>query len=76
MERDSIIARNSNDILYERFSYDTMKISVCQSCGWLEPNFKCCEHSSIIRVSMSQTTRLMLYELYALDIFPKLSITL
>ena len=72
MERDSIIARSQNQILHERFSYDHQTVSVCQSCGWLEPNFKCCKNKRILRVSMSKTTILMLYELYAQNIFPKL----
>jgi DNA-directed RNA polymerase beta subunit len=74
MERDSIIARGQNEILYERFSYDFQMVSVCQNCGLLEPNFKCCTNQKIVRITMSKTTVLMLYELYAQNIFPKLHI--
>lgn len=74
MERDSIMARNAMSVLKERLqtSSDMIKVRVCKSCGWLEPEIICCQNHNWIDVNMSKTTRLTLMEMYSLKIFPKL----
>lgn len=74
MERDTIRARNAESVLRDRMreSSDLIKVLVCASCGWLEPNQNCCENSDIKIVKMSRSTRLVLMEMYGLGIFPRL----
>lgn len=74
MERDSLRLRGAGSILKERLcdSCDIIDVKVCQSCGWLEPNIKCCVPCQIVNVKMPRTTRLILMEMYGLGIFPKL----
>ena len=81
MERDQLRARiseRSECVLNERLitSCDAMIVSVCQNCGFLEPTTSCCEAKRILRVKMSRSTRLMLYEIYAFGIFPRLEVSI
>ncbi len=76
MERDCLRSRNAESILRDRLrdSSDLISVTVCKSCGWLEPNSTCCDYKDWQNVKMSRTTRLTLMEMYGMGIFPKLHI--
>lgn len=76
MERDMIRARNATSILQDRLrdSSDAIQVSVCASCGWLDPIVQCCKTPSPTHLKMSKTTRLVLMEMYASGIFPRISL--
>jgi len=74
MERDALRTRNCSEIIKERLGADIINVIVCKSCGWLEPTEKCCQDTKHVQIKMPKTTRLLLMEMYALGIFPKLNI--
>lgn len=74
MERDALRTRNCREIIKERLGADIINVMVCKSCGWLEPTEKCCQDTKHVQIKMPKTTRLLLMEIYALGIFPKLNI--
>jgi len=77
MERDQIRSRITSNIservLSDRLlkSCDATLVSICKSCGTLEPN-TCCQSPKVIRVQMSKSSRLMLMEIYSFGIFPRI----
>ena len=83
MECDSLRSRGAHLVLKDRLrdNCDLMEVTVCKSCGWLEPQISCCSPCSPdsskadwVKVKMSRTTRLVLMEMYSLGIFPKLHV--
>ena len=74
MERDALRTRGCTEIIKERLGSDIITVMVCKACGWLEPTEKCCDHMNHVQIKMPKTTILLLMEIYALGIFPKLKV--
>ena len=82
MEKDCLIAHGAALVLKERFSSDETEIAVCRDCGMiaLEDKVKgtklcpICKGSNIVTVKMSYAFKLMLDELKAMGIYPKINV--
>ncbi len=83
MEKDCIIAHGASLLLKERFSSDEVTIPICKRCGMvaIEDFTKgrkycpVCKDSEIVDVKMSYAFNLMLNELKAIGIYPKLVVS-
>lgn len=83
MEKDCLIAHGASLLLKERFSSDQAMIPVCTKCGliavqdWNKNRTYCqqCKSSNIVEVEMAYAFKLMLDELKALMVYPRLNLT-
>lgn len=83
MEKDCLIAHGAALLLKERFSSDHTVIPVCTKCGLVaiqdfnKNKIYClqCKNSKITDVDMAYAFKLMLDELKALMVYPKLNVT-
>ncbi|OYT43475.1 MAG: DNA-directed RNA polymerase subunit B [Candidatus Aenigmarchaeota archaeon ex4484_56] len=80
MEKDCLLAHGAALTLKERFSSDETKIPICTKCGVvaIENRVKgivycpLCKKANIIRVKMSYAFKLLLDEMLAMGIYPKI----
>ena len=81
MEKDTLVAHGAVQLLKERFDSDRTVVPVCESCGLLAiyNEYKkksycpvCGENTEINFVELSYAFKLMLDEIKALGIYPKL----
>ncbi len=81
MEKDCLIAHGAALVLKERFSSDETEVPVCKDCGMVAIDDKVknikycpiCRGSNIVMVKMSYAFKLMLDELKAMGIYPKIN---
>ncbi len=82
MEKDCLIAHGAALLLKERFSSDETEIPVCKDCGSIAIENKVkgtmycpvCKSTNIVKVKMSYAFKLMLDELKAMGINPKINV--
>lgn len=83
MEKDCFVAHGASLLLKERFDSDKHRMYVCESCGMLgiydsmrgkTHCIKCGPNTEITSVEMSYAFKLLMDELKALGIYPKLSL--
>ncbi len=82
MEKDCLVAHGASLVLKERFSSDETEIPVCKDCGMIAVEDKAkatkhcpiCKGSNVIVVKMSYAFKLMLDELKAMGIYPKINV--
>ena len=83
MEKDCLIAHGAVLTLKERFDSDKVVISICRGCGiisnWDKAKEKwvctVCKESDIVNVEMSYAFKLLLDELKAMMIYPRLNVS-
>jgi DNA-directed RNA polymerase subunit B' len=84
MEKDAFVAHGSSLLLKERFDSDATVIPVCENCGLMgwHDRFKnrmacplCGENSEISEIEVSYAFKLLLDELKALLVYPKIGLT-
>jgi DNA-directed RNA polymerase subunit B' len=84
MEKDTFVAHGASLLLKERFDADKSIVPVCESCGMIAiyNEFKdisycptCGDNVEITDVEISYAFKLMLDELKALGVYPKLHLT-
>ena len=82
MEKDCLIAHGAALVLKERFSSDETEIPICKECGMIAIENKTkgisycpvCKSSNVVKVKMSYAFKLMLDELKAMGIYPKINL--
>jgi DNA-directed RNA polymerase beta subunit len=83
MEKDAFVAHGSSLLLKERFDSDSTIVPVCEQCGLIavHDNFKdrkycplCGENSDVSEIQISYAFKLLLDELKALLVYPKLGL--
>ena len=82
MEKDCLLAHGAALTLKERFSSDEENISICKKCGVaaIENKIKgisycpICNKSEIVKVKMSYAFKLLLDEMMAMGVYPKLQV--
>ncbi len=82
MEKDCLIAHGAALLLNERFSSDEVEIDVCSQCGlpavrnFASGRVYCpvCKDSEIKKVKISYAFKLMLDELKAMGLYPKIKV--
>lgn len=82
MEKDCLIAHGACLVLKERFSSDETEIPVCKNCGMIAVEDKAkgikfcpiCKDSNVVTVKMSYAFKLMLDELKAMGIYPRINV--
>jgi DNA-directed RNA polymerase subunit B len=80
MEKDCLIAHGASLLLKERFGSDRFRIPVCSACGIVAVDDKLkgkiwcpfCKKSGIVYVEMAFAFKLMLDELKAIGMYPKI----
>ncbi|MBI2583699.1 MAG: DNA-directed RNA polymerase subunit B [Candidatus Aenigmarchaeota archaeon] len=80
MEKDCLIAHGTALLLKERFSSDSSKLPVCNSCGLIAVDDKIrgrvhcpvCKKTSVSYVQMSYAFKLMLDELKCMGVLPRI----
>ncbi len=80
MEKDCLIAHGASMLLKERFGSDRAKIPVCTKCGLIAVDDKLkgktfcpvCVKSNVVTVEISYAFKLMLDELKAMGVYPKI----
>ena len=82
MEKDALIAHGSSLLLKERFSSDNVIVYICENCGSigirdrLRKRDVClmCNNAKLKPIQISYASKLLLEELIALHIFPKITL--
>ncbi len=82
MEKDCLIAHGAALLLKERFSSDETEIPVCRDCGSIAIENKVkgtlycpvCKSTNVVKIKMSYAFKLMLDELKAMGIYPKINV--
>ena len=82
MEKDCLIAHGAALLLKERFSSDETEVPICRKCGIIAIDDKrrgvrycpLCRGNDIVYVKMSYAFKLMLDELRAMLIYPKINV--
>ncbi len=83
MEKDCLVAHGASLLLKERFDSDKTVVHICESCGmvavfdWIKKRAscpKCGVNAEVNAVEMSYAFKLLLDELKALTIYPKLNL--
>ena len=83
MEKDCLVAHGASLLLKERFDSDKTIIHICENCGtvaifdWIKKRAscpKCGVNAEVNAVEMSYAFKLLLDELRALNIYPKLNL--
>ena len=83
MEKDCLIAHGAVLTLKERFDSDKITIPICKHCGLIavwdrtKDKYICpvCKDSDTIEIAMSYAFKLLLDELKAMLIYPKLNVS-
>ena len=82
MEKDCLIGHGAALVLKERFASDEAEIPICRDCGMIAIENKArgisycpiCRGSNVVKVKMSYAFKLMLDELKAMGIYPKINV--
>jgi DNA-directed RNA polymerase beta subunit len=84
MEKDCLVAHGASLLLKERFDSDKTIVYICETCGmiavydWLKKRAscpKCGTTAEVNAVEMSYAFKLLLDELKALNIYPKINLS-
>ncbi len=81
MEKDCLIGHGAALLLKERFSSDETEVPICKECGMVaiedkNKNIKycpICKSTNVVTVKMSYAFKLLLEELKAMGIYPKIN---
>ncbi|EAR92467.1 DNA-directed RNA polymerase (macronuclear) [Tetrahymena thermophila SB210] len=78
MERDSLLAFASSNLLIERLmiSSDKFSVQVCEKCGFIQHTNSCkmCQTDQVSKVVMPYACKLLFQELLSMNIKPKLNL--